>query len=52
MQESSRVFCEYFLHIIDVPVSNEVVMKKKTLLTACAHRKCELWKTGGLGFVI
>ncbi|MFH1370187.1 MAG: hypothetical protein ABII09_02710 [Planctomycetota bacterium] len=49
---NQRQFFNIFLHIIDVPVSNEVAIKKKIHLTAYAHRKCLLWKIGGLSFVI
>jgi hypothetical protein len=45
-------FFNFFFHLIDVSVGNEVTVEKKPQFTIFAHRKWWLWKSGGLGFGI
>jgi hypothetical protein len=49
---NQRQFFNFLFNLIDVPVSNDFATEKFLQLTTFAHRKCLLWKSCGLGFVI
>jgi hypothetical protein len=40
----------FLFHLIDVAIGNGFAAEKNLHLTIFAHRKCRLWKSGGLGF--
>jgi hypothetical protein len=45
-------FREYLFHLTEIVVSIDVAREKNYFLTGFAHRNFDLWKSGGLGFLL